>query len=147
MSGPMTPRRKYGLSAAPFVAVIATTTVACIFEEGNYNLGGRRTENTGRVDPNEQDETCIQGNCDQICGTQLGGAIVAENCTCIGGKCRQQCGQGSTCTCSAGRCSQKCDAKTRCTCSGGGCTQDCQADTSLCTCGGGGCQCTGPGCK
>lgn len=126
--------------------VVATSTFACIFEESEYEFGGRRTEPTESVDLNDVDSRCIQGGCIQICGQTLGENVVGENCKCLGGKCDQECGQGSTCTCSAGGCTQRCAPEARCACSGGRCTQECPKG-AVCTCGGENCTCTGEGCK
>ena len=126
--------------------VVASPTLACIFEESNYEFGGRRTEPTETKDLNETDSKCEEGSCIQICGQQIGTNTVGENCRCLGGKCDQDCRQGSTCTCSAGGCKQKCAADARCACSGGRCNQEC-AEGSICTCGGENCTCTGPGCR
>ena len=131
---------------AAALLLVGGSTFACIFEQSNYEFGGRRTDPEPAVNLNESDESCPQGSCNQICGQQVGLNVVGENCKCIGGKCKQQCGQGSTCTCSAGGCTQQCAPKARCACSGGRCNQTCEKD-SICTCGGENCTCTGEGCN
>ena len=134
------------LSKVGALLLVATSTFACIFEDSNYDFGGRRTEPLEAVDLNDVDDRCIQGGCDQICGQKIGENVVGENCKCLGGRCKQECGEGSTCTCSAGGCEQKCLPQARCACSGGKCKQDCAAG-ARCTCGGENCTCTGEGCK
>jgi hypothetical protein len=126
--------------------VVSASTFACIFEESNYELGGRRTDPTEEVDLNDVDSRCIQGGCKQLCGDEGNGQGQGENCKCIGGKCDQECGSASTCTCSAGGCTQRCAATARCACSGGRCIQECAAG-SICSCGGENCTCTGDGCR
>jgi hypothetical protein len=133
------------LAKAGALLLVGSSTFACIFEQSNYDFGGRRTDPAEDVDLNSVDAKCEQGSCRQICGQQFGTQSIGENCKCLGGKCNQQCSEGSTCTCSAGGCTQKCGAKARCACSGGRCNQECEQD-SICTCGGENCTCTGPGC-
>jgi hypothetical protein len=135
--------RLAGIGAA---LLVSGSTFACIFEESTFDLGGRRTEPTEPGDLHEVDVKCIQGNCRQICGQQLGDNVVGETCKCTGGKCDQECGIGSTCTCSAGGCTQRCAPKSRCACSGGRCNQTCEPG-SICSCGGENCTCTGEGCR
>ena len=136
--------RSSALAKAGALFLVATSTFACIFEESNYEFGGRRTEPTEEVNINDVDQRCIQGGCRQRCGDQVENGST-ENCRCIGGKCDQECLQGSTCTCTAGGCTQRCQPGTRCACSGGRCTQEC-GQGAICTCGGENCTCTGPGC-
>jgi hypothetical protein len=126
--------------------LVASSTFACIFEQSNYDFGGRRTDPTEPVDLNAIDSKCEQGGCKQICGQQFGTQSIGENCKCVGGKCEQDCRGGSTCTCSAGGCIQKCAPEARCACSGGRCTQECPAG-AICSCGGENCTCTGEGCN